>query len=84
VAVRIHTGRTHQIRVHMKAIGHPLLGDSLYGGKGVGAGAPPRVMLHAARLAFRHPVSGEALDLRGEPPRDFQEVEARLADGESR
>lgn len=84
VWVRIHTGRTHQIRVHMKAIGHPLLGDRLYGKKGIEAGSAPRVMLHAARLAFRHPVSGEDLDLHRAPPQDFQEVEARLADGESR
>ena len=84
VAVRIHTGRTHQIRVHMKAIGHPLLGDPLYGGRGVGAATAPRVMLHAARLGFRHPVRGKDLDLRSEPPEDFLEVEARLAGGESR
>ena len=50
-----HTGRTHQLRVHMAALGHPILGDPLY--------APPsdhpRLMLHAERLAFRHPVSGD-------------------------
>ncbi len=84
VQVRIQTGRTHQIRVHLKEIGHPLLGDRVYGGKVVGPGAAPRVMLHAARLGFRHPVTGVELDLRSELPDDFRKVEARLAAGKSR
>jgi tRNA pseudouridine32 synthase/23S rRNA pseudouridine746 synthase len=60
------TGRTHQLRVHMMAIGHPVLGDSLYGGT-VGAGAH-RLLLHASALAFAHPLSGEPLSLVCAPP----------------
>lgn len=51
-----HTGRTHQLRVHMAEIGHPILGDVLYEGP-----PAPRLMLHAETLGFRHPVSGEAV-----------------------
>jgi 23S rRNA pseudouridine1911/1915/1917 synthase len=70
----IHTGRTHQIRVHLKALGHVILGDVIYGWKPdprlpVPAG---RVMLHAEHLVFAHPVSGKALDLRAPLPADFE------------
>jgi tRNA pseudouridine32 synthase/23S rRNA pseudouridine746 synthase len=51
------TGRTHQLRVHLQAIGHPILGDHLYAG-GAGHAAAPRLLLHAARLALPHPSSG--------------------------
>ena len=51
------TGRTHQLRVHLGAIGHPILGDTLYAGDAVAA-ATPRLMLHACRLALAHPVDG--------------------------
>ncbi len=66
---RLHTGRTHQIRVHMAWRGHPLVGDALYGGR-------PRFgmlrqALHAARLGFRHPVYGEAMVFEAPPPQDF-------------
>lgn len=54
-----HTGRTHQLRVHMQALGHPILGDPLYASGA--AAAHPRLMLHAERLAFRHPGTGEAV-----------------------
>ena len=54
VQCRLHTGRTHQIRVHMKHIGHPLLGDSTYG-RPARQQEVPRVMLHAHQLAFTHP-----------------------------
>ncbi len=54
------TGRTHQLRVHMKAIGHPILGDMLYGDAASQARAP-RLLLHACSLTFTHPHSGEAL-----------------------
>ncbi len=67
--VALETGRTHQIRVHMAAIGHPVCGDRLYGG-----GSPyglGRQFLHAERLAFEHPVTGEALDVRSELPEDL-------------
>ncbi len=59
---RLETGRTHQIRAHFAAIGHPLTGDPTYGGaERYGLG---RQFLHAHRLAFAHPVSGERLELR--------------------
>lgn len=58
LAVRIHTGRTHQIRVHMQHSGHPLLGDALYAPEAVRTRAP-RQMLHAWNLSFTHPWSGE-------------------------
>jgi 23S rRNA pseudouridine1911/1915/1917 synthase len=67
--VRLETGRTHQIRVHLQAIGHPVCGDPEYGHAGrLGLG---RQFLHAARLAFAHPVSGEPLDLRSPLPADL-------------
>ena len=66
---RLETGRTHQIRAHFAAIGHPLLGDSSYGGErkyGL-----ERQFLHAHRLAFDHPVSGERMSFRSELPTDL-------------
>ncbi|TAN78617.1 MAG: RluA family pseudouridine synthase [Gallionella sp.] len=60
------TGRTHQLRVHMAAIGHPVLGDALYGAEASGGTA--RLLLHARALRFAHPLSGEPLDLVCEPP----------------
>ncbi|TXT23237.1 MAG: hypothetical protein FD134_2263 [Gallionellaceae bacterium] len=57
------TGRTHQLRVHLAAIGHPILGDALYG-----QGAAERLLLHACRLSFAHPLSGEVLELFCVPP----------------
>ena len=77
--IRIHTGRTHQIRVHMKAIGHPLLGDVTYGYRHQ-AGLPevPRVMLHARRLEFTHPVDGRELCIEAPLPADFEKVLAEL------
>jgi len=69
----IHTGRTHQIRVHLKSLGHPLLGDQTYGWKPNPAMAvPPRVMLHAEHLVFAHPVSGKIMDLTAPLPKDFK------------
>ncbi|MDR2054777.1 MAG: dephospho-CoA kinase [Desulfovibrio sp.] len=70
LAVRIHTGRTHQIRVHMAHLGHPLLGDALYAPRAVRAAAP-RQMLHAWKLAFVHPRSGEELRFACPPPEDM-------------
>lgn len=75
--VDLLTGRTHQIRVHMAAIGHPVLGDGGYG-RGASTDMAPRQMLHATELGFRHPRSGEALRFHSDPPRDFQEVLERL------
>lgn len=68
--VRLETGRTHQIRAHLKAIGHPVAGDPVYGTPG--AYGLERQFLHAARLAFDHPVSGERLDLRSPLPPDLE------------
>jgi 23S rRNA pseudouridine1911/1915/1917 synthase len=79
----LHTGRTHQIRVHMKSAGHPLLGDSAYGWR-VDARFPRqplRVMLHAERLAFTHPVTGKRLDIHAPPPADFTEMIVSLGGG---
>lgn len=71
---RIHTGRTHQIRVHMKSIGHPLLGDSTYGWKPRPDFTFPvsRVMLHAECIAFLHPITARPLVLRAPLPADFE------------
>ena len=72
VQCTLHTGRTHQIRVHMAHIGHPLLADSLYGG--AEAAGMQRQALHAFRLAFTHPSTGQALDLRAPLPADMQQA----------
>lgn len=67
--VHILTGRTHQIRVHMKSIGHPVCGDPIYGaGKGAKV---PRLMLHAYTLSFTHPTTGERLTFTAPLPEEF-------------
>jgi 23S rRNA pseudouridine1911/1915/1917 synthase len=66
----LHSGRTHQIRVHLKHLGHPLLGDEVYGKRG----AFPRQMLHAWRLGFTHPRSGERVSFVSPIPADFVEA----------
>jgi 23S rRNA pseudouridine1911/1915/1917 synthase len=67
--VRLETGRTHQIRVHLAAIGHPVMGDPQYGVAGqLGL---DRQFLHAARLAFEHPMTGEAIDVTSPLPDDL-------------
>ena len=69
VAVELQTGRTHQIRVHLAAIGHPLIGDWLYGQRNAA-----RPMLHAAELAMLHPLTNEPLRVAAPPPEDFRTV----------
>ena len=61
-SVRLDTGRTHQIRVHMRSIHHPIIGDRAYGKTG-GAADPGRPWLHARQLRFHHPVTGDPVDL---------------------
>jgi 23S rRNA pseudouridine1911/1915/1917 synthase len=89
--VKLETGRTHQIRVHMAHIRLPLLGDPVYGGRPrLPPGASPRCIeviqnfrrqaLHAERLALIHPVSGERLEWRAEIPADLAELLAALSD----
>ena len=72
--VRLETGRTHQIRVHLSAIGFPVYADPLYG-----APIPDRrLWLHAERLAFKHPVDGEAMEFRSEIPGDLRDAATGL------
>lgn len=71
VELSLETGRTHQIRVHMSYLGHPLLGDTLYGGK-THDGLVTRQALHGVQLTFAHPFSGEQLVVHDPIPEDFQ------------
>jgi 23S rRNA pseudouridine1911/1915/1917 synthase len=76
VECELKTGRTHQVRVHMSHVGHPVVGDRTYGGKkmpGLGGQA-----LHAWRLCFRHPSDGRPLEFSVPPPSDFRNVLERL------
>jgi 23S rRNA pseudouridine1911/1915/1917 synthase len=78
-AIRLETGKTHQIRIHLAESGHPLVGETVYirdftGGLLTSA----RLMLHAQTLGFEHPVTGERVQLSAEPPADFAAVLARL------
>jgi 23S rRNA pseudouridine1911/1915/1917 synthase len=83
VEVRIHTGRTHQIRVHFSAIGHPVAGDDLYAERRYAEfvkkyGVPGRYFLHAAELKFAHPRTGEALKFRSPLPDDLTNLLERI------
>ncbi len=78
VEVRPETGRTHQIRVHFAAIGHPLVGDPLYGRGGARPRSLTRQFLHAHRLAFAHPRTGERLELEAPLADDLVETLAEL------
>jgi 23S rRNA pseudouridine1911/1915/1917 synthase len=86
IRVRLETGRTHQIRVHLSEAGHPLVGETVYIRDLLRAGRQalpsPRLLLHAATLGLPHPVTGELIDLRAAPPPDF--IEAFEALGGSR
>jgi 23S rRNA pseudouridine1911/1915/1917 synthase len=77
LAVRLETGRTHQIRVHLAAIRHPVIGDRAYGDR---SGLPlDRPFLHSRRVAFTHPVTGEPCRFESELPKDLQAVLAVLS-----
>ena len=78
--VRLETGRTHQIRAHLKAIGTPVAGDPEYGHAGV-LGLE-RQFLHAERLAFMHPLTGAEIDVRSPLPVDLTKALARAREGE--
>jgi 23S rRNA pseudouridine1911/1915/1917 synthase len=67
--VRLETGRTHQIRVHMEAVGHPLIGDAVYGGPD--RYGLERQFLHSWRLRFNHPLTGEAMEFEADPPAEL-------------
>ncbi len=74
LAVRIETGRTHQIRVHMRHLGHPVVGDPEYGWsrRDTALGiSHERQLLHAWRLSFAHPLSGEPMEFESPLPADF-------------
>jgi 23S rRNA pseudouridine1911/1915/1917 synthase len=77
---QIHSGRTHQIRVHLKSLGHPLLGDSTYGWKPHASlpRLPERVLLHAEKLIFLHPITARRMEMRAPLPADFQAMLAAL------
>ena len=75
--VHILTGRTHQIRVHMQSIHHPLAGDPLYG-LSKGGVRVPRLMLHAYTLDFTHPRTEERLHFEAQPPKAYLDAVERL------
>ena len=86
---RLETGRTHQIRVHLSHVGHPLVGDPVYGGRRrLPASAPgaemarafPRQALHAARLGFEHPATGAAMAFESPLPADMEALLAALGE----
>ncbi|MEM6650687.1 MAG: RluA family pseudouridine synthase [Pseudomonadota bacterium] len=94
IECRLETGRTHQIRVHMSHVGHPLVGDQVYGRPGIPGLRPEdpqaekalkvvsafkRQALHAAILSFEHPISGETLRFETPPPKDFMTLLQSLA-----
>jgi 23S rRNA pseudouridine1911/1915/1917 synthase len=80
VRCRLETGRTHQIRLHAQAEGHPVLGDPRYGGAPISP-RPPRMALHATRLDFAHPITGAALSFQSPWPADLAEWLGRLRQG---
>lgn len=78
VSVTLETGRTHQIRVHMAAIGHPVVGDLTYGATRKDLAAP-RTFLHAARLGFTHPITEERIEVESTLPPDLMAVLDRMS-----
>jgi 23S rRNA pseudouridine1911/1915/1917 synthase len=84
--VRIETGRTHQIRVHLAQKGHPIVGDALYGGKrsanvapAIADVMPERLFLHACQLEFHHPRTGDFMKFTSPIPQELEDVLARIA-----
>lgn len=86
VKLDLETGRTHQIRVHMAHIGHPVVGDATYGGrkKAVKTMSASRQMLHAERIAFFHPTTCEQLEFHAPIPEDMRKLIAELREEKSR
>lgn len=79
-SIRLETGKTHQIRIHLAESGHPLVGETVYIRDYAGALIDsPRLLLHAATLGFTHPITGEAISLRAPLPPDFTAMVDRLA-----
>lgn len=82
----LHSGRTHQIRVHLASVGHPVMGDDVYGGGGgrrvVGL-APKRHFLHAAWLQMNHPITGAPMDIRSPLPDDLKASLRVIGEGEA-
>ena len=90
IRLRLESGRTHQIRVHMGWIGCPLIGDRMYGPGSCGAGLPAweqavgRQALHAEQLTFQHPMTGEHMSFTAPLPPDLASLEQLLAMGPTR
>ena len=80
LTLELETGRTHQIRVHLAATGNPIVGDAVYGPGRPSLGIK-RQALHAAKLRFPHPVTGQQLEFTAPWPRDFEDLVARLREG---
>jgi len=78
VSVRLETGRTHQVRIHLAEIGHPVLGDPLYAKPRIHARAP-RLALHACRLAFTHPLTGQPVEITAPLADDLEQLRRRLS-----
>ncbi len=83
---QLHTGRTHQIRVHLASVGHPVMGDDTYGGGGgrkMAGLEPKRHFLHAAWLQFNHPITGAPMDIRSPLPDDLEKSLRAIGEGEA-
>ena len=74
IEAQLETGRTHQVRVHLASLGHPVLGDRIYGSKI----ANPRHALHASYLEFHHPLTHKKMAFRSKPPKDFEKLMEKL------
>lgn len=81
VCCKLETGRTHQIRVHMKYLGYPLVGDPVYGSR-ISNRMKVGMLLHSAKLDLIHPVSGERLILEAPLPEDFEQFLEEARRGE--